>query len=525
MTYLERKQFMSGGSMVTTVETRLLPADTNQARGLAAYAIDFLHRSPQPIGAATLDLLERFHLDSVGCGISALAHQTNAPTVLRIDALATSPAVGSAGAICFGSRRLCLTERAVAANASAVREWDSNGTNFGYDAARGRTAGEFGHNDFYPVAIAAATEAGLDGDQTLRVMLLIDEIRGRLAEVFPLRKYAIDHVHHGAVACAAAFTAALGGDEDAVESAIGMAVAHYVPFRAIRAGHQLSDSKGASAALAAEAGVTCGRRALAGFVGPRDVFRNPLAIYRLNEPTTDGQSPFDLELGLGGDAFAIHSMHFKLGLYEHQSAGALQSLVDLFQRHPALAKDLSGIRQIRVVIYEPAYSIIADPAKRTPTTRQSADHSLPYILAKTLLKAAAASGPSPPDWETLMLLPNDYSDNAIRALAVAALIELITIEHGGPEYDRLYPEGIPTRVVIEHASLGTLDGGLVQYPLGHAKSDAAQTAAVVDLKFDRLVAGAVDDPAQVRTRMRLAGRSASDVAELYGFSIHGCDPD
>ena len=309
--------------------TRLLPADTNQARGLAAYAIDFLHREPRPIGAATLALLERFHLDSVGCGISALAHAANAPAVLRREALATSPVTGTRGACCFGSPRRCLSERAVAANASAVREWDSNGTNFGHDAARGRTAGEFGHNDYYPVAIAAAGEAGLDGDQTLRVMLLIDEIRGRLAEVFPLRKYAIDHVHHGTVACAAAFAAALGGDEDAVESAIGMAVAHYVPFRAIRAGHQLSDSKGASAALAAEAAVMCARRALDGFQGPQDVFRNPLAIYRLNEPCPAGESPFDLELGVDGDAFAIHAMHFKLGLYEHQSAGALQAIVDL----------------------------------------------------------------------------------------------------------------------------------------------------------------------------------------------------
>jgi 2-methylcitrate dehydratase len=71
-------------------------------------------------------------------------------------------------------------------------------------------------------------------------MLLIDKIRGRLAEVFALRKYSIDHVHHGAVACAAAYTAAHGGTEDQIESAIGMVVAYYVPFRAIRAGHQLS---------------------------------------------------------------------------------------------------------------------------------------------------------------------------------------------------------------------------------------------------------------------------------------------
>ena len=185
-------------------ETVLLSRGTNQARGLADYAIDFLFRRPLPIGRATLDRLQQFHLDSVGCGVSALALAANAPTVLRREAVATRPAAGSRGAVCFGAVRPSAVEKAVAANASAVREWDSNGTNFGYDAARGRTAGEFGHNDFYPVAVAAATEAGLDGDTTLRLMLLIDEIRGRLAEVFALRRYSIDHVHHGAVACAAA---------------------------------------------------------------------------------------------------------------------------------------------------------------------------------------------------------------------------------------------------------------------------------------------------------------------------------
>jgi len=503
-------------------DTVLLPRGTNQARGLARYAHDFLF-APQPLGAATLALLERFHLDSVGCGVSALALGANAPMVLRSEAMAAAPGAGSRGGICFGATRPCAVEKAVAANASAVREWDSNGTNFGYDAAKGRTAGEFGHNDFYPVAVAAAREAGFDGAATLRLMLLVDEIRGRLAEVFALRRYAIDHVHHGTVASAAAFAAALGGSAEQIESAIGMAVAHYVPFRAIRAGHQLSDSKGASAALAAEAGVMCARRALAGFLGPRDVFRNPLAIYRLNEPCPDGMSPFDLELGVAGDAFAIHAMHFKLGLYEHQSAGGLQSLVDLCARHPGLAADLDGIRTIRVTIYEPAFSIIADPAKRTPTTRQSADHSLPFILARTLLKArAAAAAGTACGWESLMLLPDDYSAAAIADPAVAALIAKIAIAHGGPEYDARYPEGIPTRVEVEHAALGRLDGGFVLFPQGHARSDALRTAALVDLKFDRLVAGAVDDPAALRTRMRLAGRSAADIADLYAFPIRGC---
>jgi 2-methylcitrate dehydratase len=505
--------------MSQTHSTLVLPRTANQARGLARYCLEFLE-SPQPIGQATLERLEQFHLDSVGCGVSALALGANAPTVLRREALGSPAAVGTRGGICFGSAQPCAIEKAVAANASAVREWDSNGTNFGYDKAKGRTAGEFGHNDYYPVAIAAAREAGLAGDATLRVMLLIDEIRGRLAEVFALRKYAIDHVHHGTVACAAAYAAALDGTEDQIESAIGMAVAHYVPFRAIRAGHQLSDSKGASAALAAEAAVMSARRALAGFVGPQDVFRNPLAIYRLNEPCPNGESPFDLELGVEGDAFAIHAMHFKLGLYEHQSAGALQSLVDLFTAQPEVARDLDALRAIKVKIYEPAYSIIADPAKRSPTTRQSADHSLPYILAKTLLKARdAASRGVPVGWDSLMLLPEDYSNEAIRDPEIKRLIERIVIEHGGPAYDEKYPEGIPTSVAVEHAALGPLGGGLVNFPLGHARSDAARTAAVVNLKFDRLVAGVVADPSALRRRMQLAGKSPEEIAELYAFAI------
>jgi 2-methylcitrate dehydratase len=312
-----------------------------------------------------------------------------------------------------------------------------------------------------------------------------------------------------------------------------------VPFRAIRAGHQLSDSKGASAALAAETAVMSVHRAMAGFVGPADVFRNPLAMYRVNEPGPDGQSPFDLELGVSGNAFAIHAMHFKLGLYEHQSAGAIAAIINLFAEQPALARDPTGFCTLRVKIYEPAYSIIADPAKRTPTTRQSADHSLPYILARTLLKArqAAAQGAQRLGWEELMLLPDDYAPEAISDPEIAQIIARIVIEHGGREYDDKYPDGIPTSVRLEydasHASVRVgHEGGvlserpseIVQYPLGHARSDTTRTAAVLDLKFDRLVAGAVADPQALRDRMHLSGRRPEEVAKLYAFSIHGCDP-
>merc|ERR1719333_1824398 len=273
-----------------------------------------------------------FHTDSVMCGVSALALKTNAPTVLRAEALEYGDAKG---ATVFGSMQKCAPEKAILANGSAVREWDSNGTVFGYNPnIPGHTAGEFGHNDFYGVVVAAAQVTGkVDGKTALKAMICLDEIRGRLAEVFAPKNYKIDHVLHGSIASAAVYGALMGATAEEIESGIGMTVAHYVPFRAIRAGKQLSDSKGSSAAISTETAILSMRRAMRGFLGPRDIFRNPESIFRFFEPTTGvkknqdliditlgnkarwgpGPSPFNLVLTHSGDDFAVSGMHFKIG--------------------------------------------------------------------------------------------------------------------------------------------------------------------------------------------------------------------
>ena len=175
------------------------------------------------------------------------------------------------------------------------------------------------------VIAASHVNPKIDGTTALKAMVLQDEIRGRLCEVFSLKSYKIDHVVHGAIASICTYGALVGASPLQIEHAIGMVVAHYIPWRAIRAGKQLSDSKGASAAISAEAAMMCIKRAMRGFVGPKDIFRNPEAIFRYFEPTQE-DCPFDLALSNDGDDFAVMGMHFKLGLYEHQSAGALEGL-------------------------------------------------------------------------------------------------------------------------------------------------------------------------------------------------------
>lgn len=164
--------------------------------------------------------VQLFHTDSTLCGISAIALRTNAPNILRDEAInvySVNPDKKAKNnqyflSKCFGSKLWVHSEKAIVANVSAVREWDANGTVFGFDPDReGHNAGEFGHNDFYPVVMAAChnnpEKTGIDA---LKGMVLLDEIRGRLAEVFSLKTYKIDHVVHGAIASAVTYGAMLG---------------------------------------------------------------------------------------------------------------------------------------------------------------------------------------------------------------------------------------------------------------------------------------------------------------------------
>ncbi|CAK9114143.1 unnamed protein product [Durusdinium trenchii] len=525
-----------------------LPADSNQAQGIGQYAKDLLDgKFGDNVDASVYERVEMFHTDSVMCGISALALKTNAPTILREEALTYSD---PKGATVFGSSARCAPEKVIAANASAVREWDSNGTVFGFNPSiPGHDAGEFGHNDFYPVVMAAAQVTGqVDGKKALLAMIALDEIRGRLAEVFSLKSYKIDHVVHGAIASAAVYGALMGATVEQIESAIGMAVAHYIPFRAIRAGKQLSDSKGASAAISTEAAVLSVRRAMRGFVGPKDIFRNPEAIFRFFEPTTGtgkskdniditlgnkvrwgpGPSPFNLILSHSGDDFAVMGMHFKLGLYEHQSAGALEGLITALVNNPELVSGgVDGIAGINIIAYEPAFGIIGDPAKKDPKTRQSADHSMAFIVSRILqkaLKTGKVPGTMDEAWMELMLSPYDYGKDALYEKDTRSLMDKITFSHGGPEYDAKYPDGIPTAIDITLKSGKVINSGMVMYPSGHARNTTADLKQILQHK-NRLLGDIVFPDRStvdqfVNRLVTMKDASATDACTLYDFDFN-----
>ncbi len=518
-----------------------LPRDSNQAWGLGQYALDFLARGDP--SADVQRLTKRFFIDAWLCGASALARGTNSPTVLRKDALqysigAATPPSGSRWATVFGSTHRVPARLAVAANSAAVREWDGNGTNFGFCPARGNVAGEFGHNDYYGVVLAAVEAMNLSGRQALLGMILLDEIRGRLAEVFSLKHCHVDHVLHGGIASAIVYGALCGATAEQIERAVGMTICHSVPFRAIRAGKALSDSKGASAGITAAAAVEHMERCQLGFLGPLDAVRNPEAVFRLffgpgqvfqrvgatsvNVVKADA-SPFDLVLSMRGDDFTITGMHTKLGLYEHQSAGAIEAVLRLIDAHPSLVAsgDPRNIKRIVVVAYQPAFGIIGDPSKRRPKNRQTADHSMVYIVARVLKRALDARCGG---WVPTMLGPDDYDDAALACPVTEALSDKIEFRWGGEDYDKLYPDGIPTSVEIELHDGSMLESGLVMYPGGHARNDRGSTRvdleAVLGAKFELLGSMAYTDWRSIADRLAVIELlSAAEIRSLIATPI------
>ena len=99
-------------------------------------------------------------------------------------------------------------------------------------------------------------------------------------------------------------------------------------------------------------------------------------------------------------------------------------------------------------------------------------------------------------------------------------MERIDFRHGGPEYDRRYPDGIPTLVEIDHDDLGELSSGLVMYPEGHARCTNSNLDALLGHKFRLLAAQAVEDVDGLHRRFSgMAEKTAAEIATLYDFRI------
>ena len=276
------------------------------------------------------------------------------------------------------------------------------------------------------------------------------------------------------------------------------------------------------------------RRAMRGFIGPADIFRNPQAIFCLFEPPAQADaSPFDLTLATAGDDFAVMGMHFKLGLYEHQSAGAIQGVIDLIaDRADAARRSGPAARHADSRSTSRRSASSATRHKRDPQTRQSADHSMLYIVATLLRKAyeARRAGWDGQDgWQRLMLTPADYAEDesALFHPLTRRLMQQIDFRHGGPEFDRTLSgwhsddgRNRAREAGPAHERPGDVSAG------PRPQHDCDELPSLLEHKF-RLLAGPAStmSDALVARFTNLAEKSPQEIAELYDFQIRGADAE
>jgi 2-methylcitrate dehydratase len=279
----------------------------------------------------------------------------------------------------------------------------------------------------------------------------------------PLRDRGWDQGVFVAPASAAGAGLLLGLSVEQMVDALAIAATANVATRQTRAG-DLSMWKGSATAVAAKAGLFAAQLAKEGMTGPTAAFEGRHGLW---EQVT---GRFELgTLGGGDKPFAIERTNFKWFATEYHAQAPVAMALALREK-----VRVEQIEAIDVRIYAMAHSEIAsEPAKWDPKTRETADHSLPYMLAVALTDGRIG----PASFE-----PQRYLDSALRPL----MNRIRVVPHD--EFTRRFPGELVSEIEVTTRS-GERLVERAEFPKGHARNpmtDADVVAKFHDLSADVL---------------------------------------
>jgi 2-methylcitrate dehydratase len=190
--------------------------------------------------------------------------------------------------------------------------------------------------------------------------------------------------------------------------------------------------------------------------------------------------PFQLAKfgGTGGsDDFMIKRTSIKYWPAEYHSQSAVEAA--LFLRKEI--GDISQIESVRIESHDAAVDIIgSEEEKWKPETRETADHSLPYITGIALIDGEVTDK---------QFDPKRFMDPKIWKF-----LETVTVERNA-ELSSIYAEAVANIVHVKLKDGRTLTKR-VDYPLGNAKNPVSDDELVG--KFNALVVPKIGDAAAKR---------------------------
>ena len=419
------------------------------ARFLSAYAANLEFGALPP---DTVHEARRRILDSVGCALGALGAE---PCRIARDLAPT--VAGGAAATLLGTTRATSPDMAAFVNTTLIRYLDCNDS---FVSPGG------GHpSDMLPAVLAAAEVAGAPGRAVIAGLVLAYEIYGRFADRFATREKGWDQGLFIGLAGACAAGKVLGLSQDGIAHAMSMMAVSQVPLGQTRVG-ELSMWKGCATAMAVRNGVFAALLARGGMEGPPRPFEGRSGLF---EQVT---GPLRLE-GFGdartGVPFKLTDTSIKYFPAQiHTQAGAAMALElrDQFE--------LDELERIRIRTYGVAVRNAAgEPEKWDPRTRETADHSLPYVVAAALADGA--------------LTPASFAGERIADPLLRPLMSRVEVTED-PEATGNYPARQQTSMEVELRSGRRLTRA-ADYPRGHSRNPLSD--AELERKFDGLAAGAL----------------------------------
>ena len=405
------------------------------------------------LGPETVHHAKRTIMDTMGCamgGFSSVPAGIARTMAVRVKSSTPSRILGTDS---YSS-----PDMAAFANGVMLRYLDCNDSYFSPGG---------GHpSDMIPAAIALAGPAGCDGPAFLTSIVLAYEVFCRLSDKVAASELGWDQGMFGVIGAACAAGKALGLDREQMGHAVSLAVAPNLPLGVTRTG-ELSMWKGCAGANAAKAGVFAAQLAAEGITGPPEPFEGHRGLWA----QAVGRAVQLDGLAEQGQPFAICETTFKSYPSQIHTQGPIALSLEL---RPRLA--VEDIESINIHVYRAAAGTRdSNPEKWSPKTRETADHSIPYLVATALQHGAVTS--------------DSFSDQRLQDPSLAALINKVVIRED-EGYTRKYPAEFNCRIDIATRSGETYSAGTA-YPKGHRSNP--MTDAEVEDKFRSLSAGTLTD--------------------------------
>jgi 2-methylcitrate dehydratase len=415
------------------------------------------------IGEQAVHEAKRYLLDSLGCAFGGYRQEDALIALEVLDEVA-----GAGPATILGSGSKVDVVSAALANALMVRVMDYNDIYWQQDPSH--------PSDIIPAAIACGERHGSDGKELVVGIVLGHEFEMRLCEAaFPgIRERGWHHATLTAFVSPMVAGRMLHLPWDKIQHAIGISASHHCSLGAVTAG-KLTMMKNTVDPMATEAGVMGALLAEKGYSGPEHVIDGKEGLVHCMGPEwklnilTDGL----------GESWRIERCGMKAFPTEALTHAPISAVLKIVQENDLAADD---VEKVHIRSLARAADILADPTKYDPRSKETADHSLPYVIA-----AAVAER---------QVTPAQFEMDKIMDPTIRAQLNKVEVV-ADPEIEAVFPKLQRVSVTIT-----TTDGREFNEQLDYPKGDPRNplTDQEVEEKFDALAAPVLSEAGRERLK-------------------------